>query len=104
MSGLASIWAFVRFTGHKASHTIWLADRQTPCGSEDITEDELNDQDQHQERIRALLCEAKSKDTGIALFRPNFVGRVDELYVCKDLDKGVTLKILEKEIGKINRD
>jgi ATP-dependent Clp protease ATP-binding subunit ClpA len=72
--------------------------------SEDITEDELNNQDQHQERIRALLCEAKSKDTGIALFRPNFVGRVDELYVCKDLDKGVTLKILEKEIGKINRD
>ncbi len=72
--------------------------------AEDITEDELNNQDQHQERIRALLCEAKSKDTGLALFRPEFIGRVDELYVYKDLDQGSALKILEKEIGKINRD
>lgn len=72
--------------------------------AEDITEDELNNQDQHQEKIRALLCEAKSKDTGLALFRPEFIGRVDELYVYKDLDQGAALKILEKEIGKINRD
>jgi ATP-dependent Clp protease ATP-binding subunit ClpB len=72
--------------------------------ADDITEDELNNQDQHQERIRALLCEAKSKETGTALFRPEFIGRVDELYVYKDLDKDAALKILEKEIRKINRD
>ena len=47
--------------------------------AEDITENELNDQDQHQERIRALLCEAKAKDTGIAPLRPEFIGRVEEL-------------------------
>jgi ATP-dependent Clp protease ATP-binding subunit ClpB len=72
--------------------------------AEDITDDELNNQDQHQERIRTLLCEAKSRDTGIALFRPEFIGRIDELYVYKNLDREAASKILEKEIKKINRD
>jgi ATP-dependent Clp protease ATP-binding subunit ClpC len=72
--------------------------------ADDITEDELNNQDQNQERIRALLCEAESKDTGLPLFRPEFIGRVDELYVYKNLDQNAALRILEKEIRKINRD
>lgn len=72
--------------------------------ADDITEEELNNQDEHQERIRTVLCEAKSKDTGLALFRPEFVGRVDEVYVYKKLDQDVALKILRKELRKINRD
>lgn len=70
----------------------------------DITDDELNNQDQHQEKIRSLLCDAKSKETRIALFRPEFIGRIDELYVYKSLDEDAALKILAKEIQKINRD
>ena len=50
------------------------------------------------------MCEAKSKDTGLALFRPEFIGRVDEVYVYKKLDQEVALKILRKELRKINRD
>lgn len=72
--------------------------------ADDITDDELNNQDAHQEKIRALLCEVKSKETGTALFRPEFIGRVDELYVYKSLDEDAAVKILEKEIRKINRD
>jgi ATP-dependent Clp protease ATP-binding subunit ClpB len=72
--------------------------------ADDITKDELNKQDEHQERIRTVLCEAKSKDTGIALFRPEFIGRVDEVYVYKKLDQSTALKILRKELEKINRD
>jgi ATP-dependent Clp protease ATP-binding subunit ClpA len=72
--------------------------------ADDITKDELNKQDEHQERIRTVLCEAKSKDTGVALFRPEFIGRVDEVYVYKKLDQSTALKILRKEIRKINRD
>jgi ATP-dependent Clp protease ATP-binding subunit ClpB len=72
--------------------------------ADDLTDEELNKQDEHQERIRTVLCEAKSKDTGLALFRPEFVGRVDEVYVYKTLDQEVALKILRKELKKINRD
>jgi ATP-dependent Clp protease ATP-binding subunit ClpA len=72
--------------------------------ADDITTDELNRQDAHQERIRAVLCEAKSKDTGQALFRPEFIGRVDEVYVYKALDNETALKILRKELTKVNRD
>lgn len=53
---------------------------------DDISDDELNNQDEHQERIRNALCEAKSKETGVALFRPEFIGRIDEVYVYKKLD------------------
>jgi ATP-dependent Clp protease ATP-binding subunit ClpB len=72
--------------------------------ADDLTKDELDRQDEHQERIRAVLCEAKSKDTGLALFRPEFIGRVDEVYVYKKLDHTVALKIIGKELAKINRD
>jgi ATP-dependent Clp protease ATP-binding subunit ClpA len=72
--------------------------------ADDLTEDELNRQDEHQDKIRNVLCEAKSKDTGLALFRPEFIGRVDEVYVYKKLDQEVALKILRKEHQKINRD
>jgi ATP-dependent Clp protease ATP-binding subunit ClpB len=72
--------------------------------ADDITKDELNKQDEHQERLRTVLCEAKSKDTGLALFRPEFIGRVDEVYVYKKLDQSTALKILRKELKKINRD
>jgi ATP-dependent Clp protease ATP-binding subunit ClpA len=72
--------------------------------ADDITEDELNKQDEHQEKIRTVLCEAKSKDSGVALFRPEFIGRVDEVYVYKKLDQETALKILRKELKKINRD
>ena len=72
--------------------------------ADDLTEEELNRQDEHQERIRTILCEAKSKDTGLAMFRPEFIGRVDEVYVYKKLDREVALKILRKELRKINRD
>ena len=72
--------------------------------ADDLTEEELNKQDEHQERIRTILCEAKSKDTGLAMFRPEFIGRVDEVYVYKKLDREVALKILRKELTKINRD
>jgi ATP-dependent Clp protease ATP-binding subunit ClpA len=72
--------------------------------ADDLTVDELNRQDECQEKIRAVLCEAKSKDTGLALFRPEFIGRVDEVYVYKALDKATALRILRKELKKINRD
>jgi ATP-dependent Clp protease ATP-binding subunit ClpC len=71
---------------------------------DDISDDELNNQDEHQERIRAALCEAKSKESGVALFRPEFIGRIDEVYVYKKLDPLVALKIMRKELEKINRD
>lgn len=38
------------------------------------------------------------------LFRPEFIGRVDEVYVYKKLDQATALKILKKELKKINRD
>jgi ATP-dependent Clp protease ATP-binding subunit ClpB len=72
--------------------------------ADDLTADELNRQDEFQEKIRSVLCEAKSKDTGLSLFRPEFIGRVDEVYVYKTLDKTTALKILRKELQKINRD
>jgi len=72
--------------------------------ADDITEEELNNQDEYQEKIRTVLCEAVSKDTGLALFRPEFIGRVDEVYVYKKLDQDVALRILRKELRKINRD
>ena len=72
--------------------------------AEDISAEELEQQDEHQEKIRTVLCEAKSKDTGLALFRPEFIGRVDEVYVYKALDHDTALKILRKELAKINRD
>ncbi len=71
---------------------------------DDITEEELNNQDEHQEKIRTVLCRAKSRETGIALFRPEFIGRVDEVYVYKKLDAETALKILRKELQKVNRD
>jgi ATP-dependent Clp protease ATP-binding subunit ClpA len=70
----------------------------------DITVAELDRQDEHQETIRTVLCEAKSKETGLALFRPEFIGRVDEVYVYKALDHHTAEKILRKELTKINRD
>ena len=72
--------------------------------AEDLTAGELDLQDEYQEKIRAILCEAKSKETGLALFRPEFIGRVDEVYVYKALDHPTALKILRKELAKINRD
>jgi ATP-dependent Clp protease ATP-binding subunit ClpA len=71
---------------------------------DDFTEEEIDNQDEHQEKIRAALCRAKSKETGITLFRPEFIGRVDEVYVYRKLDADTALKILKKEIQKINRD
>jgi ATP-dependent Clp protease ATP-binding subunit ClpB len=70
----------------------------------DISEEELSNQDEHQERIRNALCEATSRETGAALFRPEFIGRIDEVYVYKALSPFVALKIMRKEIDKINRD
>jgi ATP-dependent Clp protease ATP-binding subunit ClpA len=72
--------------------------------ADDLSAEELGKQDEHQERIRAILCKATSKDTGLALFRPEFIGRVDEVYVYKALDHDTALKILRKELAKINRD
>jgi ATP-dependent Clp protease ATP-binding subunit ClpB len=72
--------------------------------ADDITADQLDRQDEFQETIRGVLCEAKSRDTGLALFRPEFIGRVDEVYVYKGLDRPTALKILRKELQKINRD
>jgi len=71
---------------------------------DDISEEELEHQDEHQERIRTALCESTSKETGISLFRPEFIGRIDEVYVYKKLDADVALKIMRKELAKINRD
>jgi ATP-dependent Clp protease ATP-binding subunit ClpC len=70
----------------------------------DLTDNELDMQDEYQEKIRALLCEARSRETGLPLFRPEFIGRVDEVYVYKNLDADTALKILRKELKKINRD
>jgi ATP-dependent Clp protease ATP-binding subunit ClpA len=50
------------------------------------------------------LCKARSKETDLPLFRPEFIGRVDEVYVYKTLDHDTALKILRKELAKINRD
>ena len=72
--------------------------------AEDLTKEELGKQDEYQERIRAVLCEVKSKYTGIPLFRPEFIGRIDEVYVYKALDQPTAVKILGKELAKINRD
>lgn len=72
--------------------------------ADDLSADELDKQDDYQEKIRALLCDAKSKETGIALFRPEFIGRVDEVYVYKTLDRDTALRILRKELVKVNRD
>jgi ATP-dependent Clp protease ATP-binding subunit ClpC len=72
--------------------------------ADDLSAEELDNQDEYQEKIRALLCGARSKDTGLALFRPEFIGRVDEVYVYKALDDGTALKILRKELAKVNRD
>jgi ATP-dependent Clp protease ATP-binding subunit ClpA len=38
------------------------------------------------------------------LFRPEFIGRVDEVYVYRALDHETALKIMRKELAKINRD
>ena len=70
----------------------------------DITAEQLDRQDEYQEKIRTILCEATSKETGLTLFRPEFVGRVDEVYVYKALDHETALKILRKELAKIDRD
>jgi ATP-dependent Clp protease ATP-binding subunit ClpC len=72
--------------------------------ADDITAEELNQQDEHQETIRTVLCKAKSRETGLPLFRPEFIGRVDEVYVFKALDHDTAQKILRKELTKINRD
>jgi ATP-dependent Clp protease ATP-binding subunit ClpB len=72
--------------------------------ADDLSGEELDQQDEYQEKIKTVLCQAISKDTGLALFRPEFIGRVDEVYVYKSLDKDAALKILRKELGKINRD
>jgi ATP-dependent Clp protease ATP-binding subunit ClpB len=72
--------------------------------SGDLTAEEIDRQDEHQEVIRTVLCEAKSKETGLSLFRPEFIGRVDEVYVYKALDHDTAIKILKKELAKINRD
>jgi len=72
--------------------------------ADDLSAEELDKQDEYQEKIRALLCGATSKETGLALFRPEFIGRVDEVYVYKALDYGTALKILRKELAKVNRD
>jgi len=72
--------------------------------ADDLTTEELENQDEYQDKIRALLCSAKSRETGLALFRPEFIGRVDEVYVYKTLDDNTALKILRKEIAKVNRD
>jgi ATP-dependent Clp protease ATP-binding subunit ClpA len=70
----------------------------------DLSIEELDNQDENQEKIRTVLCEATSKETGLALFRPEFIGRVDEIYVYKTLDHNTALRILRKELKKINRD
>jgi ATP-dependent Clp protease ATP-binding subunit ClpC len=72
--------------------------------ADDLTTEELDDQDACQEKLRLVLCAAKSKETGLTLFRPEFIGRVDEVYVYRDLDDATALKILRKELRKINRD
>ena len=72
--------------------------------ADDITAEELDRQDEHQETIRTVLCKAKSKETGLLLFRPEFIGRVDEVYVYKTLGHDTALRILRKELKKINRD
>jgi ATP-dependent Clp protease ATP-binding subunit ClpC len=72
--------------------------------ADDLSAHELDEQDEYQEKIRTVLCQAISKDTGLALFRPEFIGRVDEVYVYKTLDHDAALKILRKELAKINRD
>nr|WP_294565198.1 AAA family ATPase [uncultured Rhodopila sp.] len=72
--------------------------------ADDITAEELDRQDEYQEKIRTVLCKARSKETDLPLFRPEFIGRVDEVYVYKALDHDTALKILRKELAKINRD
>jgi len=72
--------------------------------ADDISAAELDNQDECQEKIRAVLCDARSRETGLALFRPEFIGRVDEVYVYKTLDQDTALKILRKDLAKINRD
>jgi len=72
--------------------------------ADDLAAEEIDSQDECQEKIRALLCSARSKETGLALFRPEFIGRVDEVYVYKALDSEVALKIIRKELAKVDRD
>jgi ATP-dependent Clp protease ATP-binding subunit ClpA len=72
--------------------------------ADDLSTEELDNQDECQEKIRTVLCNAASKETGLALFRPEFIGRVDEVYVYKALDHATALRILRKELAKINRD
>jgi ATP-dependent Clp protease ATP-binding subunit ClpA len=72
--------------------------------AKDLTEDEISHQDEHQEGIRKKLCQAESKDTGRPLFRPEFIGRIDEVYVYRDIDSEAAMKILKKDVAKVSRD
>jgi ATP-dependent Clp protease ATP-binding subunit ClpB len=72
--------------------------------ADDLSVAELDKQDECQEKIRSVLCDATSRETGMPLFRPEFIGRIDEVYVYKALDADTALKILRKELTKINRD
>jgi ATP-dependent Clp protease ATP-binding subunit ClpB len=72
--------------------------------ADDLSVAELDKQDECQEKIRTVLCDATSRETGLPLFRPEFIGRIDEVYVYKALDADTALKILRKELAKINRD
>jgi ATP-dependent Clp protease ATP-binding subunit ClpA len=72
--------------------------------AKDLTENEISHQDKNQESIRQKLCDALSKDTGRPLFRPEFIGRIDEVYVYRDIDPDSAMKILRKDLAKVSRD
>jgi ATP-dependent Clp protease ATP-binding subunit ClpA len=72
--------------------------------AEDLTDDEMAHQDLHQDEIRKKLLQARSKDTGELLFRPEFIRRIRDIFVFQPLGKPQYVDILAKEIRKVNRD
>ena len=62
--------------------------------SEDIKDDAL---------VREKLSNLRN-EKGQILFRPEFIGRIDEVVVFENLDKADAARILKKEIGQLNKD
>ncbi len=61
---------------------------------EDIRDDAL---------VREKLSNLRN-EKGQILFRPEFIGRIDEVVVFENLDKTDAARILKKEIGQLNKD
>jgi ATP-dependent Clp protease ATP-binding subunit ClpB len=54
--------------------------------------------------IRERLKKVVNPDTGQPQFKPEFLGRIDRIFVFEDLETSDHVQIFRKEIRKINRD